>query len=63
MVGLVFIRAVRFGSLADIFKKIIRACFLLESLDRGGEVPEKSGLVLKEAPGYPLSQKHKQNDG
>ena len=44
-----------FGSLADICKKIIRACHLLEPLDRRGGVPKKSGLVLKEAPGYPLS--------
>lgn len=47
--------SVRYGSLADIFKKIIRACFLSEPPDRGGGVPEKSGSSLKETPGCPLS--------
>jgi hypothetical protein len=29
------------------------ACLTLEPLGRLGGVPEKSGLVIKEAPGYP----------
>ena len=41
----------------NIFKKIIRACFLLESLDCRSEVPQKSGSILKKYPPYLSSSK------